>query len=166
LSLNWKKAARSRIPFAHRYSSTAPIDYIRIEVQRSIDRIKLRLAYRRPPNVPKVSAADFRKLGRLLRKMGYSRLAAQLGASDHVTQEPPPRADPLKHYCADEAFCLMEWFSAKEATFSEGGPFQIIAEKLYEAVTGKHDVSLERACDWILQERRKVRQRPIPRADA
>jgi hypothetical protein len=64
----------------------------------------------------------------------------------------------LKHYCADEAFFLMEMFSTKAPTFSEGDPFRIIAEKLYEAVTGRKDADMERACDWILKERRKVRQ--------
>ena len=32
------------------------------------------------------------------------------------------------------------------------------AEKLYEAVAGRKDADMERACDWILKERRKVRQ--------
>jgi hypothetical protein len=155
-----EKGGPLKNPFARGYPSTAPTDYVRIEVQRSIDRIKLRLTYKRPSNVPKASASDFRKLGRVLRKVGLSALAEQIGASDHVQQEPPPRANALKHYCADEAFCLMEWFSANEATFSEGGPFQIIAEKLYEAVTGRSDANLERACDWVLRERRKVRCHP------
>jgi hypothetical protein len=61
-----KKGGPLRNPFERAYLATAPIDYVRIEVQRAIDRIQLRrdptkwpLAVRRP----KVTAADYRKLG-------------------------------------------------------------------------------------------------------
>jgi hypothetical protein len=132
-------------------------EHIPSEVQRSIDRMCMLRTFRPPRWYPKRTAADYRKLGRLLRKMGFTAFAEQIGASDHVTQEPPPRADAVKYYCASEAFFLMEMFSAKGATFTTGGPFQIIAQKLYEAVTGK-EVDLERACDWVLKQRRKSRQ--------
>ena len=98
-------------------------------------------------------AADVRKAARLLRKIDRADLAEQLG-----WQEPPPRAtDPLKYYCADESYFLMEMFSAKAPTFSAGDPYQVIAQRLYEAATG-HEVNVERACDWILRQRRKVRR--------
>lgn len=153
-----KKGGPLKNPFKRAYSAMEPPDYVTTEVQRSLGRVRLR---DKPPFfVPKIaaSAADYRKLGRLLRKMGLTTWAEQLGASDHVVQEPPPRANALKHYCADEAFFLMEMFSASAPTFSTGGPFQIIAQKLYEAVTGRANVDLERACDWVLRERRKYRQ--------
>ena len=153
-----KKGGPLRNPFERAYPTTAPIDYVRIEVQRAIDRIQLRRDPTKSVRRPKVTAADYRKLGRLLRKTGHTAYAEQIGASEHVRQEPPPRANALKHYCADEAFFLMEMFSTKAPTFSEGDPFRIIAEKLYEAVAGRKDADMERACDWILKERRKVRQ--------
>jgi hypothetical protein len=97
-------------------------------------------------------AGNVRKAARLLRKIGRADLAEQLG-----WQGPPPRAtDPLKYYCADESYFLMEMFSAKAPTFSDGDPYQVTAQRLYEAATGQH-VNVERACDWILH-RRKVRQ--------
>jgi hypothetical protein len=151
-----KKGGPLKNPLERAYPSTAPADYVQIEVQRSINRIPLRQEYKPSPNDP--TASDYRKLGRLLRKVGLTAVAEQIGASDHVRQEPPPRANALKHFCADEAFFLMEGFSAKEPTFSTGGPYQIIAQNLYEAVTGKSDADLERACDWVLRQRRKVRQ--------
>jgi hypothetical protein len=150
----------------HPYAGMAPADYVGVEVQRSIDRLRLRAA---PPSfMPKITAtaADYHKLGRLLRKMGKAGLAEQFGASDHVVQEPPPRTDAPKHYCAAEAFDLMELFSATAPTFSEGRPYQIIAQKLYEALTSQQDASLERACDWVLTARGKRREARWPEADA
>jgi hypothetical protein len=151
----------ARVPDGkHPYAGMAPADYVGIEVQRSIDRLRLRVA---PPSfMPKITAtaADYHKLGRLLRKMGKAELAEQLGANDEVVQEPPPRADAPKHYCGIEAFDLIEMFSAKAPTFSETGPYQAIAQKLYESVTGRADVNLERACDWVLTERRRRKYRP------
>ena len=152
-----KKGGPLRNPFERRYPATAPADYVAGEVQRSINRIRVRRDYKRPPNIPKVSVSDYRTLGRLLRKTGHTEYAEQHGFSDR-RQEPPPRANALKHFCADEAFCLVEWFSPKPATFSEDGPYHMIAQQLYEAVTGKRDANMERACDWVLRERRKFRQ--------
>jgi hypothetical protein len=169
----------ARVPDGkHPYAGMAPADFVAIEVQRSIDRVRLRV---KPPSWMRkitATAADYRRLGRLLRKMGMGHeqwneqeplLAEQLGASDHVVQEPPPRArDPLMHYCAAEAFDLMELFSATAPTFYEGGSYQIITQKLYEAVTGKADASAERVSDWVLTERRRYRERDrlAPRPDA
>jgi hypothetical protein len=156
--------------------SPALLDHVRNEVQRSIDRIRQRqtsvlptfyYAETKHPDgewvedqfveLPKRTAADYRTLGRLLRKMGFTALAEQMGASEHVVQEPPPRADALNHCCADEAFFLMQMFSIKD---SKGEAFRAIAEMLYEAVTGKEAIKfgMERACDWVLRERR-VRER-------
>ena len=173
-------------PFARGYPSTAPTDYVRIEVQRSIERVRgLQTSERREQaarnfieqladsiadrdtlkrlSEPPPSLADIRKAAKAFRKVKSlfinddQMIPKKLEMFAAGRQEPPPRADAMKFQCAAEAFCLMEWFSAKEATFSEGGPFQIIAEKLYEAVTGKSDANLERACDWVLTKRRKVR---------
>jgi hypothetical protein len=151
---------------SHPYAGMAPAGYVGIEVQRSIDRVRLRCEP--PPYMPKIAAtvADYHRLGRLLCKMGKAQLAERLGASDHVVQEPPPRADAAKHYCAAEAFDLMELFSATAPTFSEGRPFQVIAQKLYEATTCQQDASLERACDWVLTARGERRKARWPEADA
>jgi hypothetical protein len=176
---NTTHLGRPNTPDEHPYAGMAPADFVAIEVQRSIDRVRLR---NKPPSwVPKITAtaADYRRLGRLLRKMGMGyerwdvqeepRLAEQLGASDDVVQEPPARArDPLMHYCAAEAFDLMELFSATPPTFYEDGSYQIITQKLYEAVTGKADATVERVCDWVLTARRRYREhdRPPPLPDA
>jgi hypothetical protein len=135
-------------------------------VARAINAIRRRRSQSWPPNVPQPpSVAQYRKAEKVAREMGRTAYF-EVGTKDDthlvalrdVVQEPPPRANKLKHSCAAEAFFLMEMFSAKPPTFTEGGLFQIVAQKLYEAVTGRSDVDLARACDWILRERRKYRQ--------
>lgn len=134
-----KRGGPLRNPFERGYPATPPADYVAGEVQCSIDRIRARrdgewLSAIPADKVPKRSASDYRKLGRLLRKTGHAEYAEQIGASDHVQQEPPPRADALKHYCADEGFCLMEWFSAKPATLTEDGAYQIVVQTVPDAI--------------------------------
>jgi hypothetical protein len=82
-----------------------------------------------------------------------------------VRIEPPERGGkdgPLKWHCADEAFFLVEMFSAKAPSGYIDGPFRKIAVQLYEAVTGRSGLidDLGRTCERLLEERRKVRHRP------
>jgi hypothetical protein len=148
--------------------------YVAREVQRSIDRIKERLKYK--PDKPLPPPAEWKKLGQQLRKMRmsvevdqrenmndpprYVRLPDDF--FDKVRQEPPPRTkDALPYICADEAFYLMEMFSAGQPTQYREGPFYTIARKLYEAASRKPARNIDRACDWIWNERHSVPRRGI-----
>jgi hypothetical protein len=169
----------------HPYAGMALDDFVRIEVQRSIDRIQRRLTFVPPefyyaeskhPNgewvedqyveLPKKqTAAKYRKAGRALREIGRADVAERLGLSDDVMQEPPPQGDALKHYCADEAFLLMEVFSAEPPTGTAGGPFREIARYLYCHITDceipddEDKPSMKRACDRLLHRSNTVSRR-------
>ena len=102
-----------------------------------------------------------RAYAKALRKAEVTPLA------DHVEhslwQEPPNRAGALPYKCAAEAFFLMEQFSLKKLTGTEDGPFLMIAAKLYEAVTGKREADMRRACHFVLENRRRYpRNDPTP----
>ena len=121
-------------------------------MQRAIGGVRRKPNRRLSKQMKRLSemAAGYRKAAKLLRKLHRADLAEQLGR-----QEPPPRAtNPLKYRCAREAYFLMDRWSAKAATFSAGGPYQVVAQKLYEAATGQRDANIKRACDWTLHQRR------------
>jgi hypothetical protein len=128
--------------------------YVRAEVRREIDRL------RSPQmvlfDIP--TMADIRKAQETLDRVLPPTVAAGLRA---IWREPPERSNELKYRCAAGAWYLMEAFSKKERTGTQDGPFHAITQLLYSAATGKHDVSIKRACDWILQNRREVRADPI-----
>ena len=135
---------------------------VRTEVQRAIKFLRDCHAGKLPSHEPLLSVSEYRELRRLLRKTGHADNGlARLPLDDRKRNwaEPPRRAtDALKHRCADEAFFLMEMFSATAPTLSDGGAYYEIAQKLYEAVTGKRDAKMERACRWIWH-RRKGKQK-------
>jgi hypothetical protein len=132
---------------AHR---TRPLDrYIRAEVRREIDRLRSpQLALFDMP-----TTADLRKAQETLDRMLPPTVAAGLRA---IWREPPDCSNELKYRCAAGAWCLMDSLSKKERTGTQDGPFHMITQLLYSATTGRHDVNVKRACDWILQ-RREVR---------
>jgi hypothetical protein len=109
---------------------------------------------------PNLTLSDYRRAARALRKVAFTdeqRTAIQ--QLEAVRQEPPERADALKYRCAAEMYFLMEGFSAKEPTGSDGGPFQTGAEYIYEAVTGRASQDMKRACALVLRERRRPSNR-------
>jgi hypothetical protein len=137
-------------------------DHVQREVQRSLNRVRLFLTWKRPANVPPTpTAADFRKAAKALRKVAFTEEQRTAIRQLHaVRQEPPERADALKHHCAAEAYYLMESFSATAPTGYEDGPFRVIAALIYEAVTRKSPADMmKRAGDTVLQSRRRVQHR-------
>jgi hypothetical protein len=60
--------------------------------------------------------------------------------------------DRAKHLCAGFAQGLVRELSAKPVTGTMDAPFRAIASVLYEAVSGRRDVDLKRACDSQLRE--------------
>jgi hypothetical protein len=63
-----------------------------------------------------------------------------------------PNYDPTKRFCAQFARGLMENLSRRTITGTKDSAFRAIASLLYEAVTGKRDADLKRACDaWLRQ---------------
>ena len=89
---------------------------------------------------------------RRMREAGLGVLADHVEHS--LRQEPSERADDLKHRCAAEAHYLMEQFSPKKITGTEGGAFRVIAAKPYEAATGGMKADMKRRCDSVLRNRR------------
>jgi len=137
---------------AHR---TRPLDrHVRAEVRREIDRL------RSPQLVlfDMPTTADIRKAQETVDRVLPPTVAAGLRA---IWREAPERSNELKYRCSAGAWYLMEAFSKKERTGTQDGPFHVITQLLYSAATGKHDVNVSRACDWILQKRREMRADPI-----
>jgi hypothetical protein len=162
----------------HPYAGMPIDDVVRIEVQRAIQGVRNRRdcypnldeeARKKIRDMQSRSAADYHKLGRQVRKMGmttvidFGDFEAPIDF-ETLGQEPPPHAwEPLKYYCADEAFFLMEMFSAAPPTSSEGDyPFQMITQKLYRYLKPGGNDNVERACDWILNKRRDRRKHRWP----
>jgi hypothetical protein len=63
-----------------------------------------------------------------------------------------PNYDPVKRFCAMFAVGIMEILSKRTATTTNDGAFRAIASLLYEAVSGKRDADLKRACDAELRD--------------
>jgi hypothetical protein len=153
-------------PRAHAdHDHTVPLaDYLRCEVQRSLDRVRLQLdpwPQGRPAAAPPVrTLADYRKAAKALREVAFTEeqreAARQLEA---VEQEPPERSNAKKHYCAAEDYFIMEMFSAKAPTNYETGTFRTIAALIYEAVSGEAGAYMERACETVLHSRRRFQHR-------
>jgi hypothetical protein len=66
-----------------------------------------------------------------------------------------PQTDEVKKWCARTAFRTIRKFSLHEPTGTNEGPFRVITGHFYEAVTGKAEQDLKRACDDHL---RRVRE--------
>jgi hypothetical protein len=67
-----------------------------------------------------------------------------------------PNYDFLKYDCAKSAHGLMLAMSNRKITSTKDGAFRAIASLLYEAVSGKKDAELKRACDSVLREIRRT----------
>jgi hypothetical protein len=67
----------------------------------------------------------------------------------------PSYDTPAQRLCAHFAHSLMQRLSANKITGTEGDAFRIIAEKLYEAISGKVGADLKRACDAVLKDERR-----------
>jgi hypothetical protein len=65
-------------------------------------------------------------------------------AAGLIPRTRPP--DRLKSMCSFFAFDLLEDFSNRAPALTSDGPFYLLASVLYEAVTGKPNVSIEAAC--------------------
>jgi hypothetical protein len=61
-----------------------------------------------------------------------------------------PNYDQAKHLCAWLAFGLMQDLSDGKITGTKDSAFRVITGLLYEAVSGKPDADLKRACDSVL----------------
>jgi hypothetical protein len=62
-----------------------------------------------------------------------------------------PNYDQAKGLCARSAFGLMQELSDGKITGTKDSAFRVVAGLLYEAVSGKPDADLKRACDFVLQ---------------
>jgi hypothetical protein len=65
-----------------------------------------------------------------------------------------PNYDPTKRLCAQFARSLMENLSRRAITGTKDSAFRAITSLLYEAISGKRDADLKRACDAELRETR------------
>jgi hypothetical protein len=65
-----------------------------------------------------------------------------------------PNYDPLKRLCAMWAQGIMAALSRKKITGTKDNAFRAIASLLYEAISGKRDIDLKRACDYMLRSSR------------
>jgi hypothetical protein len=149
--------------------------HARTEARRSIERVRLRRTYKLPAEIeveiksagklvkrqialPKLTLSDFRKAAKALRKVAFTE-AQQTAVRqlEAVWQEPPERAGALKHYCAAEAYFLMQCFSVVAPTGYEGGSFLTIACLIHDAVTGRtiSAIGMKRSCDLVLGNRRR-----------
>jgi hypothetical protein len=139
-------------------------EYVRREVQQSLNRVRLQLdpwPQGRPAAAPPIrTLADYRKAAKALREVSFTEEQREaIRQLEAVEQEPPERSNALKHYCAAEAYFLMEMFSARAPTGYEAGTFRTIAVLIYEAVSGEDRANLERACEAVLHSRRRFQHR-------
>jgi hypothetical protein len=64
--------------------------------------------------------------------------------------------DHAKHLCARFAYGLMQGQSDREITGTADQSFRNIASLMYEAVSGRQNADLKRACDELLREKRRT----------
>jgi hypothetical protein len=131
--------------------STPLPDYLRSEVRRIINNLPLGLIY------PTPTADDARQLAEFYRRRGEEKTAMMYA---YHAQRGVPEGEGdfrLKLRCAEESYCLMEWFSPDKPTGSVDGPYFMIAALLYEAATGTSpdnlDTAMKRPCTRWLQYR-------------
>src|ERR1700733_601260 len=58
-----------------------------------------------------------------------------------------PNYDPVKRFCAMFALSLMQNLSKRTPASTKDNAFRAIASLLYEAISGKRDADLKRACE-------------------
>jgi hypothetical protein len=134
-------------------NQTSPLaSFVRAEVRRRIDWLRSP-SQALPVEMP--TMVDVRHAIKALSRVAFT-ITAQttLAELKAVEQEPPEKADPLKYECAAEAYFVMECFSKKPITGTEGGAFRMIAAYIHEAVTGKV-INSKRACELVLKQRRR-----------
>jgi hypothetical protein len=61
-----------------------------------------------------------------------------------------PNYEPAKYFCAFFAYSLMKALSGRTITGTKDHAFRAIAGLAYEAISGKPDADLKRACDSCL----------------
>jgi hypothetical protein len=148
-----ERSGRLNEPRASAGRSIPLPDYLRSEVRRIINNLPLGLIY------PAPTADDARQLAEVYRRRGEEKTAMMYA---YHAQRGVPEGEGdfrLKLRCAEEAYCLMEWFSPAKPTGSVDGPYFMIAALLYEAATGTSpdnlDTAMKRPCtQWL-----KYRQR-------
>jgi hypothetical protein len=142
-------------PRAPKYRTSALDEYLRSEVQRSVQRIRMLRRIKRPLDGPMPTAAELRRLGRALAKVAFTTTQAMAARElEAVDGEPPDLACAIKYHCASEACYLIGCFSMRPGEHLnslEGGRFRVVTKTLYEAVTGEADANVSRACDHVLK---------------
>jgi hypothetical protein len=63
-----------------------------------------------------------------------------------------PNYEHAKHLCAWNALGLMRELSDRKITGTKDSAFRVVTGLLYEAVSGRPDADLKRACDSVLQD--------------
>jgi hypothetical protein len=63
-----------------------------------------------------------------------------------------PNYEHAKHLCAWHALGLMRELSDRKITGTKDSAFRVVTGLLYEAVSGRPDADLKRACDSVLQD--------------
>ena len=86
---------------------------------------------------------------------------------EQLVRNPPgphPNADAAKINCALFAYGLVRDRSKRPPTGTAEGPFRRISELLYQAVLGKKEADLKRACDKVLRWEHYLSKRRQARA--
>jgi hypothetical protein len=134
-------------------------DYIRSEVLRSINRIRLLRRLARPLDGPMPTADELRRLGRVLAEVAFTRVqVAAARELEELDRERPELAYAIKYHCAEEASFLIGCFSSKprdHLTNWRHGGFRVMAERLYRTITNEVDADVSRACDRLLKNWRR-----------
>jgi hypothetical protein len=150
------------------------IDALRTEVRRAPHALRYFLilppAARDPRTLAQVQLPSTDSPLYVLRNMhaDCKRLLRDLKA---VTPEPEP-SGPEKNrvqlHCADLGYRLMLRYSDKKITSSVDGRFATLASLLYEALTGRADVDLQRHCIEVLKNPPRIevlKNLPRPSSD-
>jgi hypothetical protein len=69
-----------------------------------------------------------------------------------------PNYDHTKSLSARSAHGLMKNHSAAKITGTQDGPFRTVASLFYEAVSGRPDADLKRACDDVIRANKRNQQ--------
>jgi hypothetical protein len=66
-----------------------------------------------------------------------------------------PKYDHAKALSARSAYNLMKSCSEAKITGTEDGPFRTVTSLFYEAISGRPDVDLKRACDDVIRANKR-----------
>jgi hypothetical protein len=67
-------------------------------------------------------------------------------------------SDPAKFLSARSAHGLMQNHSVAKITGTQDGPFRTVTSLLYEVLSGHRNVDLKRACDAVLQAKKRMQR--------